>query len=238
MTELNKKPEYMDVSFNKIYNKKRLCSVLDDPRISAVLTLGAEGKIVKDILREITKNAHVLQIGVTFGSEISAVYEKVCKKGKFDIFDVSEEQVAWARERYSHHNINIINYNALLPWDEKYDVIICYNLLHELPLKSRCQVMDNALSSLTNGGKAIFVDYAEPKWWNPLKWPLFLFNILYKPFAESMWQEPLENFCSLKEKFRWSHQYYRGRIYQKTVAVGKILSSEDVLKLTKLFKEK
>lgn len=238
MAKITKNPEYMEVGFNKIYGKKKLSAVFDDERVSKLLTLGAESKIVKDILHEITKNAHVLQIGISYGTEISAIYERVCKKGKFDIFDISEEQVAWAKERYAHHNINIINYNAALPWDEKYDVVICYNLLHELPLKTRGEVMDNALNSLTNGGKAIFVDYAEPELWNPIKWPLFLYNRLYVPFAESLWEQPLENFCSKKDEFRWHHTYYRGSMFQKVVAVRKILSSEDVLKLTKLFKNK
>jgi SAM-dependent methyltransferase len=131
-----------------------------------------------------------------------------------------------------------MNYNAALPWDEKYDVVICYNLLHELPLKTRQQVMDNALNSLTNGGKAIFVDYAEPELWHPLKWPLFLYNRLYHPFAESLWEKPLESFCMLKDEYRWHHTYYCGKLYQKTVAVRKILSSDDVVKLTKLFHAK
>uniref|UniRef100_UPI001E4ECD63 hypothetical protein n=1 Tax=Klebsiella pneumoniae TaxID=573 RepID=UPI001E4ECD63 len=70
------------------------------------------------------------------------------------------------------------------------------------------------------------------------KWPLFLFNRLYRPFAESLWLAPLESFCRQKENFRWYHTYYQGRIFQKVVAVRKILSNEDVLKLTKIFKEK
>lgn len=238
MLKFDEIPPYMEVFSNKIYYKRSLCNILDDDRVAHLNNFYAQRKIVKDLLHDITKNAHVLQIGITFGEEISAVYGKVHKHGKFDIFDVSEVQVEMARERYEDYNINIMNYNASLPWDEKYDVIICYNLLHELPLETRKKVMDNVLSSLTNGGKAIFVDFAEPEFWNPLKWPLFLYNRLYRPFSESLWNEPLENFCSLKDKFRWNHSYYQGRLFQKVVATRKILSSDDVVKLTKLFREK
>lgn len=231
-------PEYMKIFTNKIYQNSSLSSVCDDNRVAAVMNLGADRRLVADLLKDVTKNAHVLQIGIVFGSEISAVYEKVSRQGKFDIFDVSETQLQLARKRYAHHNINFYYRDAAQPWTEKYDVIICYNLLHELPLQTRQKVMDNVLSSLTNGGKAVFVDCAAPYKWNLLRWPLLWFNRLYRPFAESLWQQPLESFASLKSEFRWHHTYYYGHMYQKVVAVRKILSSEDVLKLTKIFREK
>lgn len=238
MFNLTEMPPYMDIFSNRKYFKRELCGVFDDDRVARLGSFFAYKKIVKALLQDITKNAHVLQIGLTFGSEISEVYKKVHKHGKFDIFDISDVQVSWAKERYENSNINIMNYNAAVPWDEKYDVIICYNLLHELPLKTRQKVMDNALKSLTNGGKAVFVDFAEPEFWNPVKWPLFLYNRLYRPFCESLWDEPLENFCSLKDEFRWSHSYYHGKLFQKVVATRKILSDEDADKLTKLFRGK
>jgi len=235
---LNKLPEYMNVGMNNQYKYSILSAIFDDSRIEALSNLWLSKRIIKELLKDITKNAHVLQIGLTFGNEITAVYEKVNKKGKLDIFDVSETQINLAKEKYKNDNINIMNYNAAMPWDEKYDVVICYNLLHELPLQTRQKVMDNALSSLTNGGKAIFFDYAEPDLWNPLKWPLFFFNRMYRPFTESLWENSLESCCSKKDEFRWHHTYYRGNMYQKVVAVRKILSSEDVVKLTKIFKKK
>lgn len=231
-------PQYMNILFNKVYDSKILSNILDDSRIVYMGNLGATDTIMKDLLHDITRNAHVLQIGLTFGTQIEKVYNKVSKLGKLDIFDVSEVQIARAKEKYAHYNINIMNYDAVIPWDEKYDVVLCYNLLREVPLKSRCKIMDNALNALTNGGKAIFIDYTEPKVWNPIKWPLFLFNRLYRPFAESLWNEPIKHFCSLKDEFRWHHTYYRGHMLQKVVAIRKILSNEDVLKLTKLLREK
>ncbi|MCQ2735116.1 MAG: class I SAM-dependent methyltransferase [Alphaproteobacteria bacterium] len=236
MTKLNKLPAYMEIFANKVYSCAKLSNVLDDNRIVRLRSLWSDNQIVKDLLSEITKNAHVLQIGLTFGNEIDEVYNKVFKKGKFDIFDISETQINRAKAKYLHHNINIMNYNAAMSWDEKYDVVICYNLLHDLPPVTRQKVMDNALNSLTNGGKAIFIDCAEPINLNPFKWLIFWFNRLYRPFAESLWNAPIESFCLQKDKFRWQHKYYRGRMFQKVVAVRKILSNEDVLKLTKIFR--
>lgn len=231
----NKLPAYMNALFNKIYAKPRLCSILDDPRVVKILTFGASDKLVKELLKDVSKNAHVLQIGLTFGREIDAVYNKVKKNGKFDIFDISEEQIGLAAKKYANYNMTITKHDASEPWDEKYDAVICYNLLRELPLKTRDKVMNNALSSLTTGGKVIFIDYAEPLFWNPIKWPLFWFNRLYRPFAESLWQKPVKSFCAQQNDYRWHTTLYHGGLFQKTVAVHKILSNEDVRKLTKLF---
>lgn len=232
---MNELPPYMQVLYNHIYGNRMVSGILDDSRVNAVTTFGASGKIINDVLHDVTKNAHVLQIGLTFGKEISAVYEKVKKHGKLDIFDVSELQIEMAKDKYLDEDICITNYNAAMPWDEKYDVIICYNLISELPPKTRQAVMDNVLNSLTNGGKAVFVDGAKPEMWNPLKYPLLWYNRLYRPFAESLWNQPIESFATQKDEFRWHHTYYHGHMYQKTVAVRKILSGEDVLKLTKIF---
>ena len=238
MAKINSLPPYMNVLFNRIYANKKISVILDDERIVKLCHLWQKNKIMKDLLRDVAKNAHVLQIGLTFGDELEQIYAKVKKHGKLDVFDVSETQLLRAKEKYARKNIELSNYNAALAWDEKYDVIICYNLLHELPLKTRQLVMDNVLNSLTTGGKAVFVDYAKPVWWQVLRYPLFIFNRLYRPFTESLWEQPLENFSSLKDGFRWQHSYYGGRLWQKTIAVPKILSNDDVKKLTKLFRGK
>ena len=236
MGKINELPPYMSILGNKVYASRKWSAVLDDPRIVGLSYFGAQNKILKDLWHDINRNSHVLQIGLTFGNEIITVYGKVHLQGKLDIFDISQTQIDFARERYGHREMEIIKYDATQVWYEKYDIIICYNLLHELPLKTRKIVMDNVLDGLTNGGKAIFVDYAKPKWWNPLRWPLLWYNRLYRPFTESLWEQPIENFCSNKDDFRWNHTYYHGGMYQKTIAVKKILSSEDIVKLTKFFR--
>lgn len=238
MKKSNSVPPYMDILFNKLYSNKVLSGICDDERIVKLSNLGLKKKIMADLLHDIAKNAHVLQIGLTFGDELERIYQKVRKQGKIDVFDISDLQIERAKEKYARKNIEVINYNAAMSWDEKYDVVICYNILHELPLKTRQKVMDNVLDSLATGGKAVFIDYAKPAWWQIIRFPLFVFNRLYRPFAESLWQQPVENFCSKKDEFRWQHTYYGGKLWQKTIAVPKILSNEDVKKLTKLFQGK
>ena len=236
MSEKTKTPEYMNVFANKIYNSEFWSGICDDERITSIRALFSNDALVTDLAKEVAKNAHVLQIGLTFGDQIEMIYRKICKQGKYDIFDVSDTQIKLAEEQFGHYNMNIKKHDAREPWAEKYDVIICYNLLSDLPPKSRTKIMDNVLNSLSKGGKAVFVDCCKPDKWNIWKPFLKIYNLLYRPFALDLWNTPIENFSTLKNSFRWHHVYYSGKRYQKVTAVRKILSSEDVRKLTSMFR--
>ena len=232
----DKLPDYMDVFANRLYHNEFWSNVCDDERVATLRTLFANDALVIDLAKEVAKNAHVLQIGLTFGNQIETIYRKVCKQGKYDIFDISDVQIKRAEKKFGHYNLNIIKHDAAEPWDEKYDVIICYNLLSEVPHLTRNKIVDNVLASLTKGGKAVFVDCCHPEKWNFWKFFLKSYNLLYRPFALELWQTPIENFATDKNDFRWHHVYYSGRRYQKVTAVRKILSSEDVRKLTRMFR--
>ena len=64
-------------------------------------------------------------------------------------------------------------------------------LLHELPIASKIKVVENALNSLNENGKAVFIDYSQPTYWHPLRYIVRMFNRLYQPFAEKCGTEPL-----------------------------------------------
>ncbi len=235
MTETTNKTDYMNVFSNKVYANEFWSGVCDDERITTIRTIFSNEALVIDLAKEVAKNAHVLQIGLTFGNQIETLYRKVCKQGKYDIFDISDTQIKLANQKFGHYNLNIIKYDAREPWNEKYDVVICYNLLSDLPPKSRTIIVDNALNCLSKGGKAVFIDSCKPEKWNIWKPFLHAYNLLYRPFALDLWKTPIENFATSKDDFRWHHVYYSGRRYQKVTAVRKILSSEDVRKLTSMF---
>jgi SAM-dependent methyltransferase len=236
MTKENQLPEYMKVFSNRIYANEFWSGVCDDERVTTLRTLFSNDSLVIDLAKEVARNAHVLQIGLTFGNQIETIYRKICKHGKFDVFDVSDTQINRAKKKFIHYNLNIIKHDAAKPWEEKYDVVICYNLLSDVPLKTRSKIVDNVLASLSKGGKAVFVDCCRPDKWNVWKPLLKVYNLLYRPFALDLWETPIENFATNKDDYRWHHVYYGGRRFQKVTAIRKILSSEDVRKLTSMFK--
>ena len=105
----------MNVFANKIYNSEFWSGICDDERITALRTLFSNDALVIDLAKEVAKNAHVLQIGLTFGNQIETIYRKICKQGKYDIFDVSDTQIKLAEKKFGHYNMNIKKHDAREP---------------------------------------------------------------------------------------------------------------------------
>ena len=216
-------PPYQREFYSFVYENKVLSKFLDRQWVQNILTLGNSAKLSKACVQEIAPHQKVLQIGSVFGDELGLVAQKVGVYGKIDVVDVSMTQLRNLRSKYRflYPYMNFINRDAVEPFLEKYDVIICYMLLHELPLPAKSRVINQVLSGLAPGGKAVFIDYNNAAWWNPLRWPVKMFNRLYQPFTERMWQSEIMSFAADLRTFDWHKTTYFGKMYQKTVASRK-----------------
>ena len=221
-----KTPAYVKEIYGKIYENEKLSRFLDDERIVSLMTWGFQKRLVDDLVKEISTNSKVLQLGCTFGKQIEAVAEKIGAYGKYVIEDVCPQHLDRCRSKEIYQKISFRSHNAARSWTEKYDVVICYMLLHELPPTTKTKVINNALNSVEEGGKVIFVDYHNPSKWNLLRYLIKPFNRLYQPFAESMWKRDIETYAKDKECFLWRKKTYGGKMYQKLVAVRQIPNYE------------
>lgn len=217
-----KTPAYVKEIYGKIYENEKLCRFLDDERITSLMTFGMQNRMVEDLVKEISTNSKVLQIGCTFGKQIEAVAEKIGAYGKYVIVDVCPQQLERCRSKAIYQKIDFKSHDGSRALSEKFDTVICYMLLHQLPPASKAKVINNALESVEEGGKIIFVDYHQPAKWNLLRFIFKPFNRLYQPFAESMWKRSIESYARHKEHFSWRKKTYGGKMYQKVVAVRQI----------------
>lgn len=221
-----KVPPYIHEIYGKIYENEKICRYLDDERIANAMMWGFQNQIVADLVSEISTNSKVLQIGCTFGRQIEAVAEKIGAYGKYKIIDVCPQQIERCRSKAIYQTIDFQLQNGARPLTEKFDTVICYMLLHELPPFTKTKVINAALSSVEEGGKVIFIDYHQPSKWNLLRFILKPFNRLFQPFAESMWKFPIEDYAKNRDHFSWRKKTYAGKMYQKVVAVRQIPAYE------------
>lgn len=219
-------PAYVREIYGKIYDSEKISRFLDDDRIVSFLTLGQQSKMVDDLVKEISTNSSVLQMGCTFGYQIEAVSEKIGAYGRYVIADVNAKQLARCRSKTIYQKINFQSQDVSKAFSEKFDVVICYMLLHELPPVTRAKVINNALNCVDEGGKVVFIDYNKPSKWNILRYLIKPFNRLYQPFAESLWKNSIDTYAKHKEHFSWRKKTYLGKMYQKTVAIRQIPSYE------------
>ena len=161
----------------------------------------------------------VLQPASVYGSFVPNLAAHVGPNGHFDVVDVAEVQVNSARRKlraHPHaraHHANILHFNAA-----PYDAVVCYFLLHEVPETVKFQVVNHLLGKVEPGGKVVFVDYHEPRWWHPLK-PItsFVFNTL-EPFAKGLWRREIREFAVAPDRFEWRKETIFGDLFQKVVA--------------------
>ena len=213
---------YISELYPHLYHNKKFYRFLDDDRVQTILSLGFKNKLIDEMLEDIKTNSSVLQIGCTFGGQMQKTADKVGRYGTYVITDVLPEQVNRAREQLIDKKIDFEIHDARKPFSNKYDTVICFMLLHELPETSKTKVINNALDALKQGGSAIFIDYNKPSEWNLLRFFLKPFNRLYFPFVEKLWEKGIKSYALKKEHFSWNKKTYGSRMFQKVVAVRQI----------------
>lgn len=222
--ESKKLPPYFKEVYGWVYGNKSLSNFLDKPWVQSLVSFGYSQKLTNALVREIRPGARVLQFGATFGPQIEAVANKIGFYGQYDIVDISGVQLKRVKDKYQYifRNMNLIQADASqkVIFDD-YDVVICYMLLHEVPPQTKFRLVDNALKSINDDGKVIFVDYHCPKKQHPLGFIKKSFNRLYQPFAEKLWEREISAYGPKNGKYSWRKATYFERMYQKVVATKK-----------------
>lgn len=215
-----RQPLYQKEVYGWLYDSPKWTKFFDSKKKLGILTFGNSSKFIESLLKEIKISNKVLQIGATFGDQIEKTADKIGFYGKYDLVDVNKNQLARVEEKYKYlyPKMNFILQDGSTKFDEKYDVVICYMLLHEVPLATKTKIINNVLASLNEKGKAVFIDYNNPESWHPLRYLVRMFNRLYQPFAEKMWDREIHSFASNKSGFTWRKTTFFGRMYQKVVA--------------------
>lgn len=219
MTKTTKKlPAYLTKIYSNLYFNKHLYNFLDNALVQNILTFGYHNILTNELKKEVSPHSNILQLGATFGSQIDKTYSALGMLGSYTIIDIIPDVLEYCKEKHLEQRINFVDANAKTTTKEKYDTIICYMLLHEVPPLTRTKILENIMNSLKPGGKVIFIDYSLPNYYNPLKYFIRAFNRLYQPFAEALWKNNIKDITPNAETCSWSKQTYFGGIYQKVVA--------------------
>lgn len=212
-------PVYHTAIYPNLYREEKWFKLFSGRLINNVLSLFTRDKIINSLLEDIPMQGDILQMGICFGDEIQAVAEQVGLKGRFDVIDINNAQITFAKNllKDEYPQVAFYHYNAEDELPEKYDVVICFMLLHELPIVSKMNVVNNALKSIREEGKVIFVDYGRPNMLHPLAYLIRMFNRLKQPFAEKLWDREIASFAEKDLDYNWKKTKYLGGLYQKVV---------------------
>ena len=176
--------------------------------------------------KDLKINQSVLQLGVTFGSQIDEAAMAIGAYGQYDIIDINQHQISRITEKYwkVYSSLKIFKQDATqLKLMGNYDAVICFMLLSEVPSATKVKIVNNALKMVKPGGKVIFLDWHKPLWYHPLRYIVRMYNRLYHPFVERLWDRDIETYASpdIRGKFIWRKNTYFGRMFHKTIATRK-----------------
>lgn len=212
-------PEYLRSVYDGRYFHPLFTRLFDDNWTAAISSFFCGGKLNKTVVNEIIEGNDVLQLGVAAGNLEQEIAQKMNSKGLYHIEDISMQHLDVMKPRVSAWlNVTLKERDFTVPNDLRYDVVIGYFVLHELPDPRKKAVLKRAFNALKPNGKMIFIDYASPKEFHPLKYPVKIFNRLYEPFAESLWHNEIQDFALKTDKLIWDKKTFFGDMYQCVIA--------------------
>ena len=216
-------PNYLKEIYYWAYLNPKNVPLLDNMFVYNLILFGNGYKLMNEYLLEIKEGINMLQIAHVYGNITQKIAEKIGSNGKLDLIDVADIQIARAKEKLKKYdNVEIWKQDASTMIFRKYDVIGVYFLLHEVPDSVKKRIVNNVLNSIEESkGKAVFIDYHEPNFFNPVKPILSLVNTFLEPFANSMWHQEIYDFAKNTKKFNWEKKTIFGGVYQKVVVTLK-----------------
>jgi ubiquinone/menaquinone biosynthesis C-methylase UbiE len=132
-----------------------------------------------------------LQVACVYGDLTQRLCARAAAAGRVDIVDVLPIQLANLRSklpRGAPARLLPMNSADLAMPAGTYDRALVFFLLHEQPRHVRERTLAEVARVVKLGGKIVVVDYARPRWWNPLRYLWGPVLALLEPFALDLWR--------------------------------------------------
>lgn len=100
--------------------------------------------------------------------------------------------------------------------DAHYDRALVFFLLHEQPAHDRQRTLSELMRVVKPGGTIVIVDYAQPRWWHPLRYLWRPVLALLEPFALDLWRREIADWLPRKPRGLRKSSFFGG-LYQMLV---------------------
>ncbi len=216
-------PDYMKEVYDWAYLNPRNVEWLDHDIVVSLILWGNRLRLQRAAFGEFQPGQKILQTSHVYGSLIPNLAEHIGRHGRLDVIDIAPVQLAHCRRKLAPYPWARVRHADARdpggpPGGDSYDAISCYFLLHEVPDDFKRAIVDALLARVEPGGKVVFMEYHEPRWWHPLKGIMSLVFDALEPFAKSLWHREIRDFATHAERFTWRTETYFGGLFQKTVA--------------------
>lgn len=217
--QVRRLPAYLEDNYWWAYLRPASLKVFDHTPVVSAILWGCYGRLKRAAFAELEPGQRLLQAACVYGDFSPCLARLLGAEGRLHIVDIAPIQVANCRRKlreFSQAQVRVAD--AAAPGGGSHDVVCCFFLLHELPDHHKRNVVDALLSSVTPGGKVVFIDYHGPDRLHPLKALMSIVFDCLEPFAKKLWRSEISSFATSAERFTWRKETYFGGLYQKVVA--------------------
>jgi ubiquinone/menaquinone biosynthesis C-methylase UbiE len=218
-------PEYMVEVYDWAYVDPKWAHALDRNLVVSVLLFLNDQRLMRAYLDEVREGMRVWQVAHVYGDLVKRVAQKIGPSGAFHLTDITPVQIEHATRKLAGMSwAKVIRADAAsfaAGEEDAYDLICSFFLLHEVPEEKKHAIVDHMLANLPEGGKAVFVDYHNPAWWQPIRYILEVVNHYLEPFARAMWKNEIRHYAREAERFVWRKKTFFGGVYQCVIVEHK-----------------
>ena len=159
-----------------------------------------------------------LQIACAYGNLTARLAENMGMDGVLEVIDILPIQLSNLARKLPQDisvRLHCMDSAALTYPDNCFDRALLFFLLHEQPLDVRKKTLAEAIRVICPGGTLTIVDYAEPNWFNPLRYIMAPILSWLEPFARDLWREEIAAWLPENASIAVLHkQRFFGGLYQ------------------------
>ena len=212
-------PDYLTRHYWWAYLRPASLRIFDHPLVVNAILWGQYRRLCNAAMDKIAPATEVLQLACVYGDLSPRLARHLGPSGRLDIVDVAPLQVINTRTKLKEMPwVNARVADAADPGPAAYDTVLSFFLLHELPDALKPRVVDAALAQVRPGGRAVFIDYARPARWHPLRPVMAAVFALLEPFAKTLWHREIKSFATDADGYSWTREARFGDLYQIVVA--------------------
>jgi ubiquinone/menaquinone biosynthesis C-methylase UbiE len=215
-------PRYLTAHYWWAYVHPRAVRVFERQWLVNLILWGNYPRLSESALDELGNalSGSTLQVACVYGD----LTERLCARaaageGRVDVVDVLPIQLANLRSKLPHDapaRLLPMNSADLMMPAGAYDRALVFFLLHEQPRHVRARTLSEVARVVKPGGKIVVVDYARPRWWNPLRYLWGPVLALLEPFALDLWRQEIGAWLPARSLVVKRRSFFGG-LYQQLV---------------------
>jgi ubiquinone/menaquinone biosynthesis C-methylase UbiE len=188
-------PDYLRTYYWWTYIHPRAVKFFERQWLVNAILWGHYGRLRDAALAQLAAAASraTLQVACAYGDlTVRLARQTAAGGGTLDVVDVLPIQLQNLRGKLpggTRTRLFAMNSAALQLPSGAYDQVLLFFLLHEQPADIRRDTLREAFRVVKPGGKIVIVDYAQPRWWHPLRYLWRLVLATLEPFALDLWRD-------------------------------------------------